>query len=136
MNADRRIIGVNTLIALPLCPLAVFRAVAHEEATDRGVWRTGCRIKVGGDLDPDITWTRNIWIWWFGRVELEPTKLELLGILGRESGAVWTAFGKRCQHGSALCGGIAVDAVSFCHVMKIREVRRRVIDGRVHFVPL
>jgi hypothetical protein len=104
MNADRRIIGVNTLIALPLGPLAAFRAVAHKEATDRGVWRTCCWIKVGRDLDPDITWTRNIRIWWFGRVELEPTKLELLGILGRESGAVWTAFGKRCQDGSALCG--------------------------------
>ncbi|SRR5713226_7303384 len=107
MNADRRIVGVDAFIAFPFSPLATLRAIAYKETTDRGgvgVWGTGRRIKVERDLDPDIARTGDLGVWQIGRVELEPTQLELLGVLGGGPGAVRTAFWKGCKHGGALNG--------------------------------
>jgi hypothetical protein len=75
MDANGRIVGVDALIAFPLCPLTTLRAIAYEETTDRGgvgVWGRGRRIKVERDLDPNIARTGNIRVWRPGRVELEP----------------------------------------------------------------
>jgi hypothetical protein len=75
MDADGRIIGVDALIAFPLCPLTTLRAIAYEEMTERdgvGVWGTSRRIKVERDLDPNIARTRNFRVWRLGRVELKP----------------------------------------------------------------
>jgi hypothetical protein len=76
MNADGRIVGVDALIAFPLCPLTTLRAIAYEETTDRrdvGVWGTGRRIKIERDLHPNIARTGNIRVWRLGRVELKPS---------------------------------------------------------------
>jgi hypothetical protein len=75
MDADGGIIGVDAVIAFPLCPLTTLSAIAYEETTDRGsvgVWGTGCRIKVERDLDPDIARAGNFRVWWLRRVELKP----------------------------------------------------------------
>jgi hypothetical protein len=108
VDADRRIVGVDALISFPHCPLTTLRAVAYEKTTERGggggVWDSSHRIKVEGDLDPDIARTCNFRVWRFGGVKLKPTKLEFFGVLGRSPGAVRTAVWKRCEHGGALCG--------------------------------
>jgi len=75
MDADGRVVGVDALIAFPLCPLTAPCAIAYEETTERngvGVWETGRRIKVERDLDPNIARTRNFRVWRPGRVELKP----------------------------------------------------------------
>jgi len=75
MDPDGRIVGVDALIAFPLCPLTTLHTIAYEETTERGgvgVWGTGRRIKFERDLDPNIARTRNFRVWWLGRVELKP----------------------------------------------------------------
>lgn len=112
MDSDGRIIGVDALIAFPLCPLTTLHAIAYKKTADGGggvvvvvaVWDSSRRIKVERDLDPDIAGTRNFRIWRFRGVELEPPELELLGILGGDPGAIRTALRKRSEHGGALCG--------------------------------
>jgi hypothetical protein len=36
MDADGKTVGMNVLIAFPLCPLTTLHAIAYEETTDRG----------------------------------------------------------------------------------------------------
>jgi hypothetical protein len=94
MNANGRVVGMNTLIAFPHGPLTPLRAVAHKETTDRRVWGRGRRVKVERDLDPDIARTGNFWVWRLRGVKFEPSEFELFGILGRGPGTVRTSFGE------------------------------------------
>jgi hypothetical protein len=104
VDADGRIVFMNAFIAFPLCPLAPLLAIAREETTDERVRGMSRRVKVKGDLDPDIARTRNFGVWWFGGVKFEPSEFKFLGILGRRPGTVRTSLGERCKDGSALYG--------------------------------
>jgi hypothetical protein len=96
MNANGRVIGMNTLITVtfPLSPLMPMCAIVHKETTDGHVWGIGCWVKVERDLDPDIAQTGNFWVWRLRGVKFEPSEFELFGILGRGPGTVRTSFGE------------------------------------------
>ena len=67
MDADRRTVGVDTLISFPLCPVSTDdpHAVAYERTTERGggggVWGSSHRIKVERDLREESFCTVELW---------------------------------------------------------------------------